>query len=141
MPSTPASKFRVEIDGFPTIYATQADLPEKRAELHRHQPGNQRSPEYGPSSVTVGEFTFRHATGHGNVDLLMMRWFDNFHSGLEGKRNARCVIYDAAGRTPVRTWEMLNCCPTMVRPENHAGNSNDVSEFSFTLQPEDARLI
>lgn len=138
---TSAAKYRIEIDGLPVIYATEADLPGKKANLHTHQPGNQVNPVYGPSTIEVEEFTFKHATGQGNVDVQMDAWFDRFHQGLDTKRNARLVIFDKTGRTPIRTWEMLNCCPTMVKPESHSGNSTDTSLFSFTLQPEQARII
>lgn len=141
MPPTSSSRYRLEIDGFPVIFATNATLPAKKGNLHTHQPGNQLSPEYGSATVTIEELTFRVATGNGEVDRLMDRWFDNFHRGLDGKRNARLVIYDRTGRTPLRTWQMDNCCPTGVQPEEHAGDSDRTSEFTFTLQPESARIV
>lgn len=140
MPPTSAAKYRVEIDGMPVIYATNAELPEKRANLHTHQPGNQLSATHGSATIQFGEFTFRHATGDGEVDRRMDRWFEDFHAGRDAKRNARLVIFDRTGRTPLRTWEMIDCLPVMVKPEDHAGDSDRTSEFSFTLQPESARL-
>lgn len=142
MPITSANRFRVEIDGFPTIWATNADIPEKRANLHQHQPGNVRNPEYGASTFNVGEFTFRQATGKSNVEVMMDDWFNRVHElGVEDKRNARVVIFDKTGRTPLRTWQMDNCLITQIKPGDHAGDSNDTSDFSFTLQPENARLV
>ncbi|HEV2761888.1 MAG TPA: hypothetical protein VGV38_02745 [Pyrinomonadaceae bacterium] len=139
--ATAAAKYRLEIDGFPVIFATNCTLPAKSANLHSHQPGNQLSPEYGSATVTIEELTFRVATGHNQVDRLMDRWFDLFHRGLDTKRNARLVIFDRTGRTPLRTWEMDNCCPKAVQPEEHAGDSDATSEFTFTLQPEAARIV
>lgn len=139
---TSSNRYRVEIDGFPVIYATNADIPEKRANLHTHQAGNQRNPEYGPSTYTVGEFTFRHATAKGNIDVLLDDWFNRVHRlGIDDKRNARVVIYDHSGRTPLRTWALRNCCPSNIKAGDHAGDSNDTSDFSFSLQPEDADLL
>lgn len=142
MPTTSANRYRVEIDGFPQIFATNADIPEKRANLHTHQAGNQRNPDYGASTYNVGEFTFRQATAKGNLEVLMDDWFNRVHRvGIEDKRNARVVIFDHTGRTPLRTWQLSNCLITQIKPGDHAGDSNDTSEFSFTLQPEDADLI
>jgi hypothetical protein len=139
---TSANRYRVEIDGLPTIYATQADLPEKKAGLHEHQAGTQVLPEYGPSTVTISEFTFRHATGKNNVDRSLMIWFNSFNiDGLPDKRSARVVQYDHTGRVPLRTYELFNCCPSSYKPEQLAGKSNDTAEFSFSLQPEDFDII
>jgi hypothetical protein len=139
---TSANRYRIEIDFMPEIFATQADLPEKKANLHEHQPGTQTHPEYGASTVTVGEFSFRHATGKNNVDRALDQWFNRFHrEGIEDKRNARVVVYDHTGRIPLRTYQMRNCCPTTFKGEPHEGRSTDTSEFSFTLQPEDWDLV
>ncbi len=141
MAITSASKYRIEIDGFPVIHATKATLPAKKHTPHTHQPGNQRLPDHGPSNVEIEEFTFEHATGNGNVDRLFDAWLENVTAGLDFKRNARCVIFDRTGRTPLRTWEMQGCLPTSIKPEDHTGGSNDTSLFSFSLQPDNARLI
>jgi hypothetical protein len=36
---------------------------------------------------------------------------------------------------------MDNCLPTQIKPGDHSGDGNDTSDFSFTLQPENARLV
>lgn len=139
---TSANRYKVEIDGFPSIHATSADIPEVTANLHTHQAGNQRSPTYGPAHFSVGEFTFRHATAQGNVDVLLMDWWRRVNRlGLVEKRNARVVIFDHTGRTPVRTWLLRDCLPKNVKAGDHAGDSDATSDFSFTLQPEDAELL
>ena len=139
---TSANRYRVEIDGMPLIFATQATLPEFKASLHQHQPGNTTNPEYGPSTFTVSEFTFRHATGKNNVDRALMDWVRAFNvDGIEDKRNARVVVYAHNGRVPIRTYELRNCCPISFKPEDHAGNSDNTAEFSFGLQPEDFDLV
>ena len=136
-----AARYKIEIDGFPTIYADNADLPEATAKPHSYQAGNELVPRFGPATYTVGEFVFRHATALGNVDVLMAQWFKDFHRGAQGKKNARCIFYGPDRRTPLRTYEMLDCFPTAVKPEEHAGDSEETSRFSFTLQPEDFNLV
>lgn len=139
---TSANRYRVEIDGLPVIYATNASIPEVTATLHKHQPGNQMNPTHGPSTFEVGEFTFRHATGQGNVDVQLVQWFRRVHSqGINEKRNARLVIFDHTGRRPIRTWELRDCLPMSVKPEDHEGETDKTSEFTFTLKPEDFDLF
>lgn len=139
---TSANRYRVEIDGMPVIFATRADLPDIKANLHDHQAGNEMSKEYGPSSYEVSEFTFTHATGKNNVDRALLVWFNLFNKeGVADKRNARVVVYDHTGRIPFRTYQLSNCCPSSFKPEQHAGNSNDTATFTFGLQPEDFDII
>jgi phage tail-like protein len=139
---TSANRYRVEIDGMPQISATQATLPDVKANLHQHQAGNQRAAEYGPSTYEVSEFSFRHATGKANVDRALLEWFRAFNvDGVVDKRNARVVVFDHAGRVPLRTYELRNCCPASFKPEEHAGNSTNTAEFNFSLQPEDFDIV
>jgi hypothetical protein len=141
MAITSASKYRVEINGFPVIKASKATLGAKKHTPHKHQSGNVRLPEQGPSNLEIEESTFEHATGDGNIDRLFDAWIDNVANGLDGPRNARVVIFDKTGRIPLRTWELIGCLPTSIKPEDHSGGSNDTSLFSFSLQPDDMRLI
>lgn len=139
---TSANRYRVEIDGFPAINATNATIPETTATLHKHQAGNQRAPQHGPATYEVGEFSFRHATGQGNIDVALAEWFRRVHvDGVVDKRNARLVIFDHTGRTPLRTWLLLSCLPTSIKPEDHEGESDRTSEFTFAIKPEDFRLL
>lgn len=139
---TSSNRFKVEIDGFPAIYATSATIPETTATLHKHQAGNQTSPTHGPATFEVGEFSFRHAHGQGNVDVQLSEWFLRCHElGQVDKRNARLVIFAHNGRTPIRTWQLFDCLPTSIKPEDHEGESDRTSEFTFALKPERFRLL
>jgi phage tail-like protein len=139
---TSANRYRVEIDGIGTISATQADVPELKANLHQHQAGNQRAPEHNPSTYEVGEFSFQHATAKGNVDVQLVEWFRLVHvEGVVIKRNVRVVVFDHTGRLALRTYELRDCLPTQFKPQQHAGKSTDTAEFSFSLQPEDFDIV
>ncbi|HEY9286264.1 MAG TPA: phage tail protein [Pyrinomonadaceae bacterium] len=139
---TSANRYKVEIDGFPAIFATSASIPETTGTLHKHQAGNETAPTFGPATWEVGEFSFRHATAQGNVDVQLSEWFLRVHEqGVVDKRNARLVIYSHDGRTPLRTWQLNNCLPTSIKPEDHEGESDRTSEFTFAIKPERFRLL
>lgn len=136
-----ANRFALEIDGIGRIYATEATPPAKKQTPHKHQPGNQKSPEYGPGNYEIEEMSFKHATAKGTAEDDLAHWLDDYLEGDDGPRNGRFIRFDAAGRIPVKTWELINCHPVMYKPETHSGTSTEVSEFSFSIQPEEARLI
>lgn len=139
---TSANRYKVEIDGIGTIYATNATLPEITATLHKHQSGNQRAPTHGPATYEVGDFSFRHATAQGNIDVQLYEWWRRVHKlGEVDKRNARLVHYDHTGRVVLRTWQLSNCLPLSIKPEDHEGESDRTSEFTFTIKPEDFQVF
>jgi len=141
MNTTSASRYLVEIDGFEKIYATKATLPSYKHTPHTHQPGNQRMPEHGVGNFEVEAFSFSHATGNGQVDRQVYSWMKGVEKGLDDKRNARVVIFDKTGRTPLRTIELIGCLPTMFQQEELSGDSSDTAEFSFELQPDELKYV
>lgn len=135
-------RFILEIDGVPAVVAMEATPPGKKHTATKYQPGNQRNPTILPGNYEIEECTFKHARGIGQVGLTLVDWLDGVSSGefIEYK-TARFITMDETGRTPIETWEMTDCLPTMYKPDNVSGTGTGVASFSFSLQPTDARRL
>ena len=139
MPSS-ENRFVVEVDGVTAITATQATPGGIKQTPFKHQPGNQPNPTHGRGNYEIEEFTFKHATAHGNAGAQLRQWLVDYIKGRSvTKRSVRFIVMDEAGRRPVETYELIDCVPTMYKPEQHTGSGTNVSEFSFSLQPDDVR--
>lgn len=133
-------RYILEIDGMPAIVATEVTPPGKKHTPVKYQPGNEAKPLHIRGNYEVEEMTFKHARFVGQVGADLERWLDDWATGnFIVPLNARFVTLDEAGRTPMETWELLDCVPTMYKPDQSSGAGTNVATFSFSLQPNDAR--
>jgi phage tail-like protein len=140
-PST-ENRFLLEVDGVTAIVAMEATPPGRKHTPVKYQPGNQSRPIHLRGNTEIEEFTFKHARAIGQVGQQLLTWLIAFDEGdLVETRNVRFITMDETGRTPVETWEMTDCVPTMYKPDSSSGTGNNVASFSFSLQPNNARLI
>jgi hypothetical protein len=135
-------RFLVEADGVTAITATEATVGGLKHTPHKHQPGNQPNPTLGRGNFEVEEMSFKHATAVGAAGAQLRQWLMDYARGLTvQKRNFRFIVMDEAGRVPVETTELLDCVPTLYKPEPHTGSGTNVSQFSFSLLPTDMRVV
>jgi phage tail-like protein len=135
-------RFLLEVDGITAIAATEATPPGMKHTPVKYQPANQEQPEHVRGNVEIEECSFKHARGIGQAGRELMQWLSDYASGLAVvKKNARFITLDEAGVSPVETWEMIDCVPTMYKPESGSGAGTNVATFSFNLQPTRARLL
>jgi phage tail-like protein len=135
-------RFIVEINGIRAIVATEATPPGFKHTPVKYQPGNQHMPTYVRGNSEIEEFTFKHARAVGQVGQQLVGWLRAWASGTAVERlTARFITMDETGRTPVETWELVDCLPTQYKPETSSGTGTNVAAFTFGLQPSDARLI
>ncbi|MGB8508138.1 MAG: hypothetical protein WCD76_07025 [Pyrinomonadaceae bacterium] len=132
----------MELDGFPAISATEVSMPSRAHTPFEHQPGNQANPDLGRGNFKCEEMTFKHAHGVGGVDEALNRYFDAYLEGLiTDKLNGRFIIMDESGLVPTKTYELVDCVPTMFKPEQHTGSGTNTSQFSFGIRPTNYRLV
>jgi hypothetical protein len=142
MPPTSVNRYILEIDGVPAVAATEATPPGFKQTPGKYQPGNQPNPTHFRGNFEIEEMTFKHARGIGQAGRELVRWLIDYSRGLAvQKRSLRFITMDETGRSPLETWECLDCVPTMYKPEQGTGTGTDVATFTFSLQPDDARLI
>jgi phage tail-like protein len=135
-------RYILEIDGVQVFAAMEATPPGKKHTPVNYQPGNQRNPQPLPGNFVIEECTFKHAMVINEVGLVLVDWLNGVASGdFVEYKNARFLTLDESGRTPIQTWEMLECLPTMFKPDNVSGTGTNVASFSFSLQPTDAFLV
>lgn len=135
-------RFILEIDGIRAVVATEATPPGYKHTAVKYQPGNQSMPIHVRGNSEIEECSFKHARGIGQVGQQLVAWLRAFASGaVVERRNARFITMDETGRTPIETWELIGCVPTMYKPETSSGTGTNVASFTFSLQPSDARLI
>jgi hypothetical protein len=135
-------RYILEIDGIPAIAATEATPPGKKHTAVKYQPGNQPNPIHIRGNYEIEECSFKHARVIGQVGNALVAWLDAFASGdFVELKNARFITLDESGRTPMETWELIDCVPTMYKPDNVSGAGTNVATFSFSLQPTEARKL
>ncbi len=136
------NRFMLEIDGVATLVATDATPPGFKHTPGKYQPGNQPNPIHVRGNYEIEEFTFKHARAVGVQGRELVRWLMDFARGIiVVKRTMRFITLDETGRRPVEVWECRDCTPTMYKPDEASGPSNDIGVFSFSAQPDDAELL
>jgi len=138
-----ANRFLLEIDGIAgQIEVTEVNAGGITHTPHTYQPGNRPNPARGLGNFEVEEVSFVQARGLGTTATQLVQWLMDCLQGREiRKRNLRVITLDEAGRVPVETVEYLSCLPTGYKPDNFSGSSSDVATFTFTVIPEDMRVI
>jgi phage tail-like protein len=137
------NQFVVEIDGIPSFGATKVD----GLEAIKHSPsklmrGNQPNAEYDRGNYEVGVVTVSNAEADVEVRRAVFEWHRNYVKGLDvAKRGARVMAMDAAGSTPITTYELHNCVPTDFKSQGFDATSNDPAFFDFAFQPEDSDIL
>lgn len=136
------NRFLLEIDGISVISATEVTMPGMKQTPFKHQPGNQPFPELGRGNYEIEELTFKHAHGVGQAGEEFARRMSLYIQGVVVEKfNARFIVLDEAGRSPVATYELQDCVPTMFKPESHNGSGTNVSQFSCSIQPTDMVML
>lgn len=141
MPSS-ENRFLLEADGFTGLMATEVTAPGLKHTPVKYQPGNQLMPILVRGQGEVEEMTFKHARAVGSQGKQLVKWLtDHLRNRAVTTRNFRFLTMSEDGSTVAEEWELLDCMPTMYKPDQSSGTGTNVATFSFSIQPSHARLI
>lgn len=131
------NRYILELDGFGTIYASEATVGSKEHTPVELYVGNQPSPFLLRGNFKINELTFKHAHSLGSAADDAARWMDDYVDGIDvSKRGGRFIVLDEAGVTPIANWELRGCVPTKFQPETHGAANTNPSFFTLGLRPE-----
>jgi phage tail-like protein len=135
---TGQNRFLIELDGVTAIRASEVSGGKlKHTPFSLHE-SNRANPHKGRGNYEVEEVVVKHAHALNETGQEFFSWLIAFARGDEvERRTMRVIVLDEDGRTPVTTYEYLNCVPVTKGPESHSASSSDASMFEFTVAPED----
>jgi phage tail-like protein len=104
--------------------------------------GNKPNAQYDRGNYEVGAVTVTHAEADVQTGIEVYNWHRSYVKGEDvTKRGARVIQMDAAGTTPIKTYELQNCVPTDFKSDGFDANSTDPAFFNFGFQPEDVEVL
>lgn len=137
---THENRYILELDGVAAVAASEVTMPGKDHTPFELYVGNRSNPILGGGNFKIGDLSFKHAHALNQAGTELFQWMDDYTGRIDlSKRNARLVVMDEDGQTPVAEYEMTECVPTSFKPEAHSASGTNASMFSFSLRPTDMR--
>lgn len=137
------NRFDVEIDGIPAFKATKITGGEEKHEPVKTVVGNNPYPLIGRGNVEPEDVVITIPSGlYDNSLRALQIWMTNYFDGVNtDPKSGRYITYDDAGRTPVETWEMRDCVPVSIKPDDKSGDGTNTATVTITLKPYKVRRI
>lgn len=135
--------FLVEIDGIDDFRATKlSGGVEKQAPVQISY-GNDRRKENVPGNVDPEDVTITIASGRNdNAIRQLFRWHDDYKDNIDVEpRSARYVVFDSTGSTPLETYELQDCVPISIGPDNRSADGTGASLVTMVIKPYRVRLL
>jgi phage tail-like protein len=140
---TGEGRYLFEFDGVVSIRASRVTGISKDHKEFELFVGNQANPFLGRGTFTCGDIVVRHAHALNGSATEVFDWMDGYVRGNSDaeKRGGRLIIMDEAGRTPLRTYELIDCVPKSFKEEDHDAGGSGAAYFTFTIRPTDWDLL
>ncbi len=136
-------RFGVELDGIPTFKATKITGGDEKHEPVKTMVGNDPYAQLGRGKVEPGQVEITIPSGlYDNALRALQRWCDRYFDGLDtAPKSGRFITYNDSGRTPVETWELRDCVPVSLKPDDKSADGSNTATVTLTVQPYKIRRI
>jgi phage tail-like protein len=137
------NRFAVEIDGIPGFKASKVTGFGEKHEPVKVNVGNDPYAILGRGNVEPDDIVITIPSGlYDNSLRALQAWVSSYFDGVNtAPKSGRCIVYDDAGRTPVETWEMRDCVPLSLNPDDKSADGSNSSTVTLTLKPYKVRRI
>ncbi len=137
------SRFGVEIDGIPAFKATKLTGGDEKHEPVKTMVGNDPYAILGRGKVEPEDVAITIPSGlYDNALRALHQWLNRYVDGIDTTpKSARYIVYDDAGRTPVETYEMRDCVPISLKPDDKSGDGSNAATVTLTVKPYKVRRI
>lgn len=137
------NRFGVEINGIPAFKASKITGGEETHEPVETFVGNDPYAFLGRGNIKPENIVITIPSGLFDNSLAALQaWMVAYFDGLNTTpRSGRFITYDDTGRTPVETYEMRDCVPVSLKPDDKSADGNGSATVTLTLKPHKVRRI
>lgn len=139
---TAENRYVFEFEGVSAIAASEVTgvaMEHSPVELYV---GNRPNPVLLRGTYKASDVVVRHAHALNEAGTEIFDWMAAYLRGDDiTPRSGRLIVLDEDGRSPVATYELINCVPKRFEVDGHNASGNNASYFRFTIQPEEIELI
>lgn len=135
---TSEGRYLFEMDGVTAIRSSEVtgvSLNHEEFELHE---SNKANPNIGRGNYKCDKIKVKHGHALNSTGVEVFTWMKDFVEGTNvERRNARLIIMDEDGRTPVSTYTLRGCIPISFLVDTQTAGGKNANYFNFEIRPED----
>ena len=137
------NRFAVEIDGIPEFRATKITGGGEKHEALKTRVANNPYPLIGRGNFEAEEIDITIPSGKYDTAIrALQKWVDDFADGVDTNyRSGRYIVFDDNGRTPLETYELRDCVPMSIKPDDKSADGNNTATVTIVLTPTKVRRI
>lgn len=137
------NRFAVEIDGIPAFKATKLTGGEEKHEPVKTMVGNDPYALLGRGKVEPEDIVITIPSGlYDNALRALHQWINRYVDGIDTTpKSARYIQYDDTGRVQLETYEMRDCVPVSLKPDDKTADGSNSSTVTLTVKPYKVRRI
>jgi phage tail-like protein len=137
------NRFGVELDGIAAFRASKITGGEETHESVETTVGNDPRPRLGRGNIKTENVVITIPSGlYDEAIRALHAWIKAYFDGVNTEpKSGRRITYDDAGRVPVETWEMQDCVPISLKPDDMTGDGNNTATVTLTIKPYKMELI
>lgn len=137
------NRFGVEIDGISDFRASKVSGGGEKQTTVGISFGNDPYKQHVRGSVEPEDVSVTMASGRYDQALRELhQWFGDYYDGINAEpRSARYIVYDELGSTPVETYELQDCVPVSITPDNRGADGNGAAMVTVIIKPRRVRRI
>lgn len=137
------NRFGVEIDGIPAFKATKITGGGETHEPVKTMVGNNPYAKLGRGKVEPEPVVITIPSGlYDTAIRALQNWVDQYNDGVNTVvKSGRYITYEDNGRTPIETYELRDCQPISMKPDDKSADGSNAATVTLTIQPEKTRRI
>lgn len=137
------NRYSVELDGIPAFKATKVTGGDEKHEPVKTMVGNDPYALLGRGNVKPDDFVITIPSGlYDNAIRALQLWIANYFDGVNtAPKSGRYITYDDAGKTPIETFELRDCVPVSLKPDDKSADGSNSATVTLTVTPYKVRRI
>ncbi|MGA9768281.1 MAG: phage tail protein [Blastocatellia bacterium] len=138
---TSEGRYLFEMDGVTAIRATEVTGVSKMHEEFELYESNKGNPHLGRGHFKCEKIKVKHGHALNETGVEVGTWLSDFVDGTNlERRNARLIVLDEDGRSPVTTYTLRRCIPISFAPDTQTAGGKNANYFNFEIRPEDMEI-
>jgi phage tail-like protein len=139
---TSEGRYIFELDGVSAIRSSEVTGVGKNHEEFELYESNRPNPTLGRGHFKCDKIKVKHGHALNQTGAEVFVWMDDFLNGLNTeRRNARLIVMDEDGRSPVATFTLRRCIPISYMADTQTAGGKNANYFNFEIRPEDMEMI
>ncbi|MCP9494289.1 MAG: phage tail protein [Pyrinomonadaceae bacterium MAG19_C2-C3] len=134
---TAENRFIFEMDGVDEIRASKvAGLTDDHTPVNIAL-GNTAYDEQVRGRAKVEDVSVTVPSGINDTAIRQLaRWHRDYVDGIDASpRNARLVVLDEAGAVEIETWELIDCVPRSIKPDDRSADGTGAAMTTIIIKP------